>query len=146
LETLLFLIIIGIISTIFGKGKGKNSKPFQMGKPFTANTFDDFKRIFQTEIPKEIQSEMKEVLNKENIQEKYQKAKQELAESPSLWSSPKQAEVAQGRIRATSSKQAEEDQPIILEKPNPDTLINGVIWAEILGEPRSKKPYYVNKK
>ncbi|MCM3765329.1 hypothetical protein [Neobacillus niacini] len=145
METLLFLIIIGIISTIFGKGKGKNNKPFQTGKPFTANTFDDLKKIFQTEWPNETGTELKEVIEKDNFPNKHQKAKQEMADSPANRANPQQVEMPQSRINDTI-KYAEEEQPVRSEKPNPDTLINGIIWAEILGEPRSKKPYLAKKR
>ena len=31
------------------------------------------------------------------------------------------------------------------ERPDKKTIINGIIWAEILGEPRAKKPYLPKK-
>lgn len=146
METLLFLIVIGILSTIFGKGKGKNNRTFQNSKPFTANTFGDIKKFFQTELPKEIQTEFKEVVNKENIQEEYQKVNREITDSQSKWASSQQLERPSSRMSASAPEKVEEEQPILSEKPDSNTIINGIIWAEILGEPRSRKPYFSNKR
>lgn len=50
-----------------------------------------------------------------------------------------------GRFSASSlpssSSEALAAEPKLHLKPDRDSLIEGVIWSEILGEPRSKKPY-----
>jgi hypothetical protein len=38
-----------------------------------------------------------------------------------------------------------ESDNIPFEKPDEKAIVNGIIWAEILGEPRAKKPYFPRK-
>jgi hypothetical protein len=146
LETLLFLIIAGIFSMLLSKGKGKNNKPFQTGKPFRANTFDDIKKLFQDEIKKEMGTDLKDVVNKDNIPKKVQEVKQEFTDSQSKWGSPQQPAVQHSRIGNLAPEKVEEEESIISEVPDGDTLINGIIWTEILGEPRSRKSFFANKR
>lgn len=48
LETILFLIIVGILSSIFGKAKGKPNPG--RTKPFTAKRFDDFRTMVEQQM------------------------------------------------------------------------------------------------
>ncbi|MCY9658429.1 hypothetical protein P5G65_01580 [Paenibacillus chondroitinus] len=55
----------------------------------------------------------------------------------SPFSSPKQAEIGGSSVYA-GDLTAPAPFP---ESPNQDQLLQGVVWSEILGPPRSKKPY-----
>lgn len=73
METIIFIIIAGIFSTIINKAKG-NSQP--KNKPFTANRFDDFRTLFenqaadpeQLEAPEKV-SRGQQVLQEVNLQD-----------------------------------------------------------------------------
>jgi hypothetical protein len=57
--------------------------------------------------------------------------------------SPFTAPATKSAIAANSPVYAEEISSLspFPEQPNRDQLLQGVVWAEILGPPRSKKPY-----
>lgn len=46
--------------------------------------------------------------------------------------------VSGGRVR----QKIERKEPEVSFQPDRDTLIEGLIWAEVLGKPRAKKPYH----
>lgn len=51
-----------------------------------------------------------------------------------------------GRMSAGESsgrlkQKREQYEPEVVFQPDKDTLVEGLIWAEVLGKPRSKKPY-----
>lgn len=138
METILFLIIAGILSTIFGKAKGKNSPG--RTKPFTAKGFDDFRTKVEQQMagfPKKtgpISTGQPVEQKSQNIEGNYQQMK---TNSPEMTVEPVKPNV--------STRIAVETVDISLKKPDNTTIVNGIIWAEILGEPRSKKPYIPRK-
>ncbi|MEH7276175.1 hypothetical protein [Neobacillus vireti] len=137
METILFLIIAGILSTLFGKSKGKGNGPT---KPFTAKGFDDFRTRVEQQMggfPRKTEpiSTGEPVVQKlQNIEETYQQMK---SVSPSRPVEPVKP--------ITASRLEVKTEDNTLEKPDEKTIINGIIWAEILGEPRAKKPYIPRK-
>jgi hypothetical protein len=143
LETILFLIIVGILSSIFGKGKGKR-KPTRT-KPFTANNFDDFRTLFDKQVsddhPKNVEQvstgqRVSQEINLQDIEKKYQQVKQN--------SDP----VRIGKSNSHSTTKIalkSEQEDIFSENIDDKTFINGIIWSEILGEPRAKRPYFPKK-
>jgi hypothetical protein len=134
METILFIIIAGILSTLFGKSKGKSTGHT---KPFTAKSFDDFRTKVHTQmenLPRKtgqisVGNPVKKDSSLQGMENKYQELKQH-----SVVSKMKS-------IPAESNPNQVETADILLEKPDEKTIINGIIWAEILGEPRAKKPY-----
>ncbi|MEH7010108.1 hypothetical protein V7087_04705 [Neobacillus niacini] len=143
METILFLIIAGILSSIFGKAKGKSS-PGQT-KPFTAKGFNDFRPQVEQQMMskprKSGQISTGQPVNLEeksqNMEEKYQEVKQK----------PVVSRIQLDQMQPIESTILEvESDDVPIEKPDEKTIINGIIWAEILGEPRSKKPYLSRKR
>lgn len=132
METILFLIIVGILSSIFGKRGKRNQGPL---KPFTAKGFDDYRTKVEQQIGKK--------------PEQTTTGKPIISEPPPLSMEQKY----QG-IKLTSVVSSEQEGPMKymestdddpLNKLEEKTIINGIIWAEILGEPRAKKPYNSRK-
>lgn len=144
METIIFLIIVGILSSIFGKGKGKNNPG--RNKPFSGKGFDDLRKMVELQmdsIPKKTGQistgqPIKQGIDIQHnsIQEKYQ----ELKQKPEV----DRMQVSQQHPLKVTRIQTEPDN-VTLEKPDEKTIINGIIWAEILGEPRAKKPYSSRK-
>ncbi|MEH6994289.1 hypothetical protein V7075_16495 [Neobacillus drentensis] len=143
METILFLIIAGILSSIFGKAKGK-SNPVRRTKPFPAKGFDDFRTKVEQQmmgVPRNkgqisTGQPAKKETDLQSMKEKYQEIKQnpDVPKSQLKQLQPSKA----ARIEEVSNE-------IPFEKPDEKTIINGIIWAEILGEPRAKKPYFPRK-
>ncbi|WP_342432356.1 hypothetical protein [Neobacillus sp. FSL H8-0543] len=145
METIIFIIIAGIFSTIINKAKG-NSQP--KNKPFTANRFDDFRTLFenqaadpeQLEAPEKVsrgQQVLQEV-NLQDIEKKYQQNKQEPL--------PSRVSRTDSQNRMNKPRPKIKVEEIVSGSPNKNTVINGIIWSEILGEPRSKRPYSAKKR
>ncbi|NWQ40073.1 hypothetical protein MLOOGBEN_05105 [Bacillus sp. EB106-08-02-XG196] len=142
METILFLIIAGILSSIFGKAKGK-SNPGRRTKTFPAKGFDDFRTKVEQQmmgIPRNkgqiSTGQPAKQSNMQSMEEKYQEIKQIPVIS--------KTQVKQMQPSKPARIEVESDD-IPFEKPGDKTIINGIIWAEILGEPRAKKPYFPRK-
>ncbi|MFP7297587.1 hypothetical protein [Neobacillus niacini] len=144
METILFLIIAGILSSIFGKAKGKNN-PGTRTKPFPSKGFNEFRTKVEQQmagIPsnKEQMISSGVSVNQENDTKSLEKKYHELKQYPVI---PKLQEKPLQPSKNVKTKVESGD--ITLEKPDEKTIINGIIWAEILGEPRAKKPYSSRK-
>jgi hypothetical protein len=140
METILFLIIAGILSSIFGKVKGK-SNPGRI-KPFTAKGLTDIRTRAEQQMmnkprnPGQISTGQPAVQDTHlrSLEEKYLEIKQKPVVPIIQLDQP------------IDSTLVEVDSAVVsLEKPDEKTIINGIIWAEILGEPRAKKPYFSRK-
>ncbi|MEH7111971.1 hypothetical protein V7124_06255 [Neobacillus niacini] len=134
METILFLIIAGILSTIFGKSKGKSTSG--RTKPFAPKGLDDFRTMVDQQIgryPRKTGS----ISMGQPVEEKFDDIgvddQQLNSVSPRMPLVPAKPEV--------SSRIEVETVDTQFEKPDAKTIINGIIWAEILGEPRAKRPY-----
>jgi hypothetical protein len=144
LESIIFIIIAGILSTIFSKAKGNNGSK---NKPFIATQFDDIRKLFEqeednerAETPEKVsrgQQVIQEV-NLQDIEKKYQQMKQV--------SEPIQYSRTEPKNRMNKPRPKLKADGIVLGKPDKNTVINGIIWSEILGEPRSKRPYLAKKR
>jgi hypothetical protein len=137
METIIFLIIAGILSTIFGKAKGK-SKPGRT-KPFTAKGFTDIRTQVEQQMrnkpakPGQISvgQPVKADNNLPGIEGKYLEKKQKHV-----------VPIKQMEMPIESTLLKVDSTDVSLEKTDEKAIINGIIWAEILGEPRAKKPYF----
>jgi hypothetical protein len=144
METIIFLIIVGILSSIFGKAKG-NSNPGRT-KSFSGKGFDDLRRMVESQMEikpvKTGQISTGEPVKQDiaiqpiTIEEKYQELKQK----------PVVDRIQVGNSRNEAPRIVVESEDIPFEKPDDKTIINGIIWGEILGEPRAKKPYFSRKR
>lgn len=135
--------MIGIVSVLFGRSKHKQGQP--KNRPFSKVTFEEIrtqvkKQLSYVEDKKTgpISPERKTDVfhnNLENLEKKYLQMKQE----------PKVNRIgmtiAQEKADKNRVSSDQEDESMLSLKADEKTLINGIIWSEILGEPRSKKPY-----
>lgn len=137
METILFLIIAGILSSIFGKAKGK-SNPGRT-KPFTAKGFTDIRTQVEQQMrnkPRKpghisIGQDAKAATNLPSVEGKDLEIKQK----PVFPIKPLEQPIETTLLKVDSAD-------VSLVKPDEKTIINGIIWSEILGEPRAKKPYF----
>ncbi|MEH7254771.1 hypothetical protein V7111_21930 [Neobacillus niacini] len=137
METIIFLIIAGILSSIFGKAKGKNS-PVRT-KPFTIKGFDDF----LTKVDQQLGNtsiKTRQISTVQPVQHKFQDIEENQHVKVDSQMAP-----AEPVKRTVPAKKKVVTEDFKFERPDEKTIINGIIWAEILGEPRAKKPYLSKK-
>ncbi|SDM19890.1 hypothetical protein [Bacillus sp. OK048] len=137
METIVFLIIAGILSSIFGKAKGKKS-PVR-AKPFTVKGFDDF----LTKVDQQLGNtsiNTRQISTVQPVQHKFQDIEENQHVKVDSQMAP--AEPVKRTVPAMKKVVTEDFK---FERPDEKTIINGIIWAEILGEPRAKKPYLSKK-
>ncbi|MCM3725173.1 hypothetical protein M3226_05595 [Neobacillus cucumis] len=146
METILIMIVVGVISMIFRKTK--NNQGQSIRKPF-GNRLGDIQTMIKdiTDIPKDTmakQTENKQGLlqsNQGKLEKEYLQVRQE-SEAGRMGMAVARTQTAnEGPI-----KNQEEIKFTIAENPDPRTVITGIIWSEILAEPRSKNPYTVKKR
>lgn len=146
METLLFLIIVGIMSAMFGKGKG--TKQGAGRKPLTRSTFEEMKTLFQERIPEKIPSELKHIPKTipQSAEKGFVKTIQVMNDQPAGRNSYKETiEKLDSRQKASDVKEVQ-DEAFITKEPDAKTILNGIIWSEILGEPRSKNPHFSRRR
>jgi hypothetical protein len=136
LETLLFLIIAGILSSIFGKGRGR--------KTSRRGGFEEIRTLIDKQLGIEKQSAPQKappVDVSPSVEAKSRQVKQvrENIEVPVIPVPVPAKETVEIRMQDVK----EEDSKI--EELNPQTVLNGLIWAEVLGEPRARNPYFPRK-
>jgi hypothetical protein len=142
-ETLIFLIIVGILSTIFGKGKVRNRSK---GRSFSPNGFEEFKTLIQKQMEHPslttVQHELSKPFEKmeETIEEKYLQVKEiRVKENELIHTVP-----AQSVPVLDHQKQMVQDEKYKISDDS-NAILNGLIWSEILGEPRSRNPHFPRK-
>lgn len=143
METILIMIVVGVISMIFGKTK--NNQGYQGRKPSLRRLeqiqtrFKDFSDILSKDTTVFNAEEKTSNLNK--LETEYLQVRQESeAGRMGMAAARKQME------RGEAIRNQEEIKPDITDTLEAQSVINGVIWSEILGEPRAKKPYMVKKR
>jgi hypothetical protein len=144
METLIFLIIIGVLSSIFGKGKAARK---QTGKSFLPSGFEEIKTLINKQMEhtplSTLQNEVAKPLKREEtIGRRYLQVKETLE---------KEIEIIQA-VPPEINQEAEplnqmvkDEKEIFSEEWNSKAVLNGLIWSEVLGEPRSRKPYFPRK-
>jgi hypothetical protein len=137
------MIIIGIFSVIVGKSKIKQGQP--KNKLFTKKAFEEIRTQVNKQVSYEekrktspIKKERNTAMTLNNLENKYQSLKQESEVSRIGMT------VARREVNKVEAKTGPVESQYSLN-PDEKTLINGIIWSEILGEPRSKKPYLPRK-
>ena len=143
MESLLLMIIIGIVSMIFGKSKSKQGQ--SKNKPFSRNVFEDIRSQVKKQltynqdwktVPTNSEQKIEAVQNnQENLKNQYQQLKQQ-SEGNQFGITIAESKVSNGRVN-----KEQDDGGLTTLHSDEKTLINGIIWSEILGEPRAKKPY-----
>lgn len=138
------MIIIGIVSVLFGRSKHKQGQT--KNRPFSKATFEEIrtqvkKQLSYVEdkktspISPEHKTNVFNNKNLGNLENKYLQMKQEPNVNRIGMS------MAQQKVDNNPVSTNQADEGLHSLKPDEKTLINGIIWSEILGEPRSKKPY-----
>lgn len=149
---ILIFLLIGLISSIFKRSKGEEKqkqrpkRPAQPIRPVQREPMSNS----ETSIPEEVDSRpmqrtqaQRQELRKAqpnpqsallDIQKKYEeRKKQEHEASRSTLNRP--------LIQPEATKESASLESSMQLKPEADRLIEGIAWAQILGEPRSKKPH-----
>ena len=143
METILFMIIVGVISTIFGKAKN-NQKQWQK-KPHSIKGMDELRTLFdevvnpsrQTVSSPAVKTEEQIKTSERNLEKEFLQVRRESEASRiGRAASRQQAESLDEQKRKT-----EERETVSLEDQEGRAIINGIIWSEILAEPRSKRPF-----
>ncbi|PLS01194.1 hypothetical protein [Neobacillus cucumis] len=143
METILIMIVVGVISMIFGKTK--NNQGYQGRNPFPRRLeqiqtrFKDFSDSLSKDTTLFTAEEKTSNMNK--LETEYLQVRQESETGRmGMAAARKQTE------RREAIPNQEENKPYITDTLEAQTVINGVIWSEILGEPRAKKSYRVKKR
>ncbi|MEH7120830.1 hypothetical protein V7128_25995 [Neobacillus vireti] len=147
LETIIIMIIVGFFSMIVKKGK--NSQGQSIRKP-SGKTFRDIQTAFkgitdnsaENIKPLKKESELKPIESSFSTFEKeFQQVRLE-SEAGRIGMAAVRNQNANGQSKNTR----EEIKTQALVNSEPQTVLNGLIWSEILGEPRSRNPYNVKKR
>ena len=147
-------VLIGILSSLFNKAKGNGQdnqqrrrparpvhRPAKMEVPAEAKPEPlRESRPVQSRTPQPRQvKEVKEAAQLSDIQKVYQEKLQQLEKIDSKPRAERGRLSSEGTQRSRLS--AVKEEPILDFQPDQDSLVQGLIWAEILGQPRAKKPY-----
>lgn len=159
-------ILIGVISSLFkDKSKDQNKRrpvrPAQPAPPITrpeepqTNPRYDRRRGMGAEDTREVYTETghghkgnqtspvtdgPELLN--DIQKIYQERKRDAEEYNGAHKPAGKGRMNTGASGGRLRQKREQQEPQVSFQPDRDTLIEGLIWAEVLGKPRAKKPYH----
>ncbi|WAA10376.1 hypothetical protein [Fervidibacillus albus] len=146
---LVILVALGAISSLFQEGKKKNldvpttPSPMEANERETKNTslFDEMKKTFEKNLP-ELKTEGKQKVFDEIDETK-------IVEPKSVEPEPvfdDKSDVAKRPMKTIRKENVQKgtDAPVV---PNisKKTIVTGIVWSEILGPPRSKKPYTTNR-
>jgi hypothetical protein len=141
LESLALLIIIGILTALFNKNKAVK-KGFSKAKPFVSNygnVQDIYKKLKEVTTTQYSDLFQKEPTLLDQVDLEYT---EKMAKSQEETSVMKQDQLVQKPEEVQKVKK-------VSNKINPvdnNHLVNAIIWSEILGEPRAKKPYSSRRK
>lgn len=148
METLILLIIIGALSALFRKGNNRAAKP----KPYPGKSCGELLALFKSEtkanLPKLVKPVVKEVktgpsnqtYRSENSPVQQRQSRKLLESSLALSAQP------QKESRKLLLPEENPSSMLVTEEVDTESLINGIIWSEILGEPRARKPYIARRK
>ncbi|WHY84763.1 hypothetical protein QNH39_19210 [Neobacillus novalis] len=155
MNTILVMIVIGIITSMFGKAK--NNRGQSQNKPTSPNGIGEIRKLFQELTDQEISelSPIKEPTRPSSViveqktaapqkleKEYLQVRKESESSRERAAASRQQKEIIKERVQKDKQEEA---GTIFSEYPDAKTLVNGIVWSEILGEPRSKKPYFAKR-
>ena len=140
LETIIIMIVVGVFSLILRKAKPNQAHTGR--KPLSSRTgnIQNFMKEITDNPSKDTKQEPLQS-NKNKFEKEYQQVRQE-SEAGRIG----MATVRNQAVNKEALKNQEGMEPLITDSPDSRTIINGLIWSEILGEPRSKKPYMVKNR
>lgn len=142
MDWIIYLIIFGLISSMLNKQKKRPSEPKQPHRPQTIEEtdwpipFPDLEREWPGyELEEEIDNKMEnwdtkriEQIDEKKVQETVPEIKPD-----------KKIEAAQAGIEMDQLH-----KKYIAAEPTANQVIQGVVWSEILGAPRSKRPHHAS--
>jgi len=147
LQTLLILIVIGILSAVFGKGKLGRGQT--RNKSFLPDNLKEIRTLFNQQMENYSTKKPSPVLvnqDESDSLEKHQSVYKDSEGSLLQINNQQNTEKKQTKIVAAPVQDNRQvDEQVSLDNVDAKTLINGIVWAEILGEPRSKKPHFARK-
>lgn len=137
----LVLLALFSFSSVFKKSAEKQKKssnrPVEKKYSMPSSPFDEVKEIFK-EVSRTFQEEPQKP-TESKLDEMYQKKKMEVSQL--------QEQTERKKAKVVKDNFSKSIQPSNKELKITETkLIESVIWSEILGPPRSKKPYYRSRK
>ena len=140
METLIIMIVVGVFSLIFRKAKLNQAHTGRKPLNSRAGNIQNFMKEITDNLSHDTKQEPLQS-NKNKFEKEYQQVKQE-SEAGRIG----MAAVRNQAVNKETLKNQEGMESLITDSPDSRTIINGLIWSEILGEPRSKKPYMVKNR
>ncbi|WP_423407443.1 hypothetical protein AABM38_16870 [Heyndrickxia sp. MSNUG] len=148
-------VLIGILSSLFNKAKGKghNNQPPRPVRPASKPAGMDGPVKAQRESrrePRPVQSRAAkpqpdktagEAVEASSIQKVYQERKRQAEMSESKPRTADRGRLSTEDAAVSPRHTGDKEEPVLDFRPDQDRLIEGLIWAEVLGQPRAKKPY-----
>ena len=147
METIIVMILVGFFSMIVRKTKKSQGQSIR--KP-SAKPFRDIQTAFvgitdsftEDRKPLTKESELKPLESSfHSFEKEYQQVRLE-SEAGRIG----MAAARNRNVNGQSKNTQEEIKTQVLVNSEPQTVLNGLIWSEILGEPRSRNPYNVKKR
>jgi len=152
---IVIFVLIGILSSLFNKAKGNGqnnqqrrpvrpvSKPAEMDGPVKAQREprrEPHPVQTRTVKPQPDKTD-REPVEASSIQKVYQERMQQAEKVDSKPRAADRNRLSSEGATVRSSLSGAKEEPVLDFQPDQDRLIEGLIWAEVLGQPRAKKPY-----
>ncbi|WP_064091448.1 hypothetical protein [Rossellomorea aquimaris] len=139
METLIFAILIGIISTIFNKVKDASPKD----KPVKPTPIQSAPTNQSSEMEKESSRdrERRPSDRRSSLQTRFEEKKKEI-ESTYQKQDVRSSRRIGGSNDKVKKKSNEKTPTVSLGFDNPDDIVKGFIFSEVLGPPKSKKLHH----
>lgn len=152
---IVIFILIGILSSLFNKAKGNSQdnqnrrpvrpvrKPEVMSRSVEAQREHrlDPRQVSQRPAPaRQVKAEQKSAELSE-IQKVYQERKQQAENVESRQRTSVKSRLSPETSTGRGKLREDHAEPVFEFVPDQDRLIEGLIWAEVLGKPRAKEPY-----
>lgn len=152
---IIIAILIGLVSTIFNKVKddskdqnrpGRPARPVmrepdhkpasrkQTANPGRSNPVTKTKPAVEKKLSPVLESKSLNAKNVADLQNKYQNKKAD-SSSPAV-----RPPVSAERVNPSTGSKRDTEVEMNLQ-PDAGRLIEGIVWAEVLGPPRAKKPH-----
>jgi uncharacterized protein YfcZ (UPF0381/DUF406 family) len=152
METIIIAVVLGIISSIYNQFKKQNGEQRKQAppKPFTASgppyptsrEATNQKQMKRPDSEKKIRSQKAlsaDIKAKKIVDQKKKAEEQIIALTKQKAEIEQKAIEIQNHVESLSNAARNEAKiPLSVEKSN---LLNGIIFSEILGPPRSKRPH-----
>ncbi|WP_243386279.1 hypothetical protein [Bacillus kexueae] len=126
---LIIALLIWMLSSLFGGKKKSEEQEVRRSKP----------QVKKQEVPKEVQV-TKQVAEQTNIKSEIEKRYEELKNRQN---SSERLVPQKQPIRITKQSERSKTKKTKLDLRSP---VQGIVWSEILREPRSKRPYHPSKR